>query len=379
MQLVLISLAWALLQTSAPATQVKDLRVENPMLRSPVSLVIDDPGPFSHPTAVYQKFGQWALDNGVKGKFSLVPCLGGAAAVDGSAGEFPGHTQQERLDWFEMIKKLYAPNWSFTPEIATHWFPWDYQHGRLMLDQPVEHIYLDTLPLAEQTSYIAAAMKLWKNVGIEVEGLTTPWGGWKNVARNASDALFKTCGKDFAIYFAEYGEEPTVTYEDKEHHRAAVSLRPLVSGGFDAKRLEQGKCWVPCLHVGYITEPSKWTAIEKMNQEFGDRILWMTGREIGLYYYTKSRLAWTVKPQDQGVTVALSTSWETPFVTVSFAVNGLDLAKLTIAADGKPLTRIAGRGKEFAAQTWFVEQERVYVCLKQLKEATLVLTAGGPK
>ena len=115
---LLLSLHALLSATAAPpavgagagAGEVQDLRVENPMLRSPACIVIDDPGPFSHPMAVYRKFGQWALDNGVKGKFSLVPCLGGRASVDGSAGEFPGHTKAERLEWIAVIKKLYAAN-----------------------------------------------------------------------------------------------------------------------------------------------------------------------------------------------------------------------------------------------------------------------------
>ena len=367
--------AWIVLLNSGLAGEVKDLRVENPLLRSPLCMNIDDPGPFTHPIAVYKAFGEWAQKNGIKGKFSLIPCAGGRAAVDGSAGEFPGHTKEERLEWIEMFKTLFAPNWSFTPECATHWFPWDFKHQRIMLEQPVEHIYLDSIPLENQTKYIAETMRLWKNVGVELDGLTTPWGGWKNVARNTSEALYEIYKKDFSIYFAEYGEEPALTYEDKENHRAAVSLRCLTSA-FDGKRIEAGKPSVPCYHVGIIEQKDHWAGIEKLNQEYGDRLLWMTGREIGLYYYTKARLAWSAKEQDNKVALSLSTLFETPCVTVSFTVAGLDLDKLIISLEGKALARIKARGKEFAPQTWFVEQGRVYLALKQLKSASLLLDSA---
>jgi hypothetical protein len=367
-------------ETKEPLAEVKDLRVENPMLRSPVCWVIDDPGPFSTATADYEAFGKWASANGVKGKFSLVPCLGGAASVDGSAGEFPGHTQQERLEWIETVRKFFTANWSFTPEVATHKQPWDFENRRMLADLPRENEWLDKQPLEVQTRYIANTMVLLKNVGFDLDGLTAPWGGWRNLAKNTSDALYEVFKKDFAVYFAEYGEEPAIAYEDKQTGRTAVSLRPQINEihrlDIVGERIKAGKCVMPVNHANVLTK-DKFSltrrAVEQLNRDFGDRILWMTGREVGLYYATRARLQWSAGRQDHGVAISLSTPWATPYVTVSFAAAGMKAEELTILCDDKPLSRVSGKGRDFAPGTWFGEGGRVYVCLPELKAATLTI------
>lgn len=58
--------------------------------RIPACMIVDDPTPFVNPrwvkdktvcpeipTSFYQEFGRWAESHGVKGKFSVVPCIGG--------------------------------------------------------------------------------------------------------------------------------------------------------------------------------------------------------------------------------------------------------------------------------------------------------------
>ena len=85
--------------------------------RIPVCMIVDDPAPFINmrslkdtnvcheiPTSFYIEFGQWAARSGVKGKFSVVPCLGGIKPIDGSLGEIPGHTREERLAWIAMVR-----------------------------------------------------------------------------------------------------------------------------------------------------------------------------------------------------------------------------------------------------------------------------------
>lgn len=85
--------------------------------RVPVCMIVDDPAPFVNPrsvkdasvckeipTSFYLELAQWVKTAGVKGKFSVVPCIGGIRPIDGSLGEYPGHTRRERLEWIEMIK-----------------------------------------------------------------------------------------------------------------------------------------------------------------------------------------------------------------------------------------------------------------------------------
>ena len=101
-------------------------------------MIVDDPAPFINchwvnhktvcqeiPTSFYVEFGRWAEKAKIKGKFTVVPCLGGIKPIDGSLGEYPGHTREERLEWIEMIKTLYAPRFTITPEVITHNLVWD--------------------------------------------------------------------------------------------------------------------------------------------------------------------------------------------------------------------------------------------------------------
>jgi hypothetical protein len=55
------------------------------------------------PTSFYLEFGRWTERTNVKGKFSVVPCMGGVKPIDGSLGEHPSLTRHERREWIEMI------------------------------------------------------------------------------------------------------------------------------------------------------------------------------------------------------------------------------------------------------------------------------------
>ena len=384
--LILATVAAGFFASVAAAEEVKDLRVEHPMLRVPICWIIDDPGPFSTSTADYKRFGEWARKNGLKGKFSIVPCLGGKAALDGSAGEFPDHTRQERLEWIETIRTLYPPErWTLTPEVATHGLPWDFQNGRALEGQPREHEWLDKQPLEQQVAYISAAMRMLKDVGLEAQGLTTPWGGWRNVARNAAEALHKVYGQGFAVYFAEYGQGPAITYEDKAARLTAVSLRPQMWEihrlDLIAELVKADKPVLPLNHANVLTRDKfniESAAVEKLNQELGERLLWMTGREIGLYYATRAKLSWSAKKADGGLAISLATPWETPYVTVSFAVDGGKLEGLSMYADGTALQRLPEGQKKLIGGSWCVADGRAYVCLDKLSSTILTLGAKPP-
>ena len=143
------------------AARASDERPPKPaQSRVPVCMIVDDPAPFINnratedntvcreiPTSFYVEFGQWAERMGVRGKLTIVPCVGGIAAIDGSLGEFPGHTKQERLEWIDMIKTLYEPRFTITPEVMTHFVAWDIEHKRLMPGRPREDHWLVIQPV----------------------------------------------------------------------------------------------------------------------------------------------------------------------------------------------------------------------------------------
>lgn len=191
----------------------------------PACMVIDDPAPFINmrwvkdktvcreiPTSFYQELGQWAKRVGVKGKFSVIPCLGGVKPIDGSLGEYPDHSRQERLEWIAMVKTLFAPRFTITPEVITHWYVWDVANRKLLPGPQTENQWLPLQPVETQTQYIAAAMKMLRDVGLEPGGLTMCWSYPTEkealLGQATLEAAERVCGLKYVMVFNEPGDRP---------------------------------------------------------------------------------------------------------------------------------------------------------------------------
>ena len=294
-------------------------------------MIVDDPTPFVNPrwvkdksvcpeipTSFYQEFGRWAENRGVKGKFSVVPCIGGIKAIDGSLGEYPGHTREERLEWIQMIKTLYAPRFTITPEVITHWYAWDVDAKQLLPGPPTENDWLAAQPLATQTRYIAEALQLLKNAGIEAGGLTMAWFYPKDKNHVLGEASLRAAeqvlGLNYVMVFNDTGDAPGVIYR-RDDGAMAVSIRPNVGDVYDhtfgkktaedirvdadkyitadgtsgtfVAQIKKGTCLVFYTHIqtlyGNGTKSGMKVfeiAIERLQKHYGDRIQWMTGVEI---------------------------------------------------------------------------------------------------
>jgi hypothetical protein len=297
----------------------------------PVCMIVDDPAPFVNPrsvkdagvckeipTSFYLELAQWVKTAGVKGKFSVVPCIGGIRPIDGSLGEYPGHTRQERLEWIEVIKTRFAPRFTITPEVVTHWYPWDVEARKLMPGPKTENEWLALQSLDVQTRYIAEAMQMLKNAGIEAGGLTMSWSYPKDknhvLGEAALRAAEKVLGLKYIMIFNETGEEPAVIYH-RNDGAMAVSIRPSVGDVYDhtfgkktesdiqrdadkyitadgqngqfVQRIKQGKCLVFYTHIQTLYGNGSKSglrvfqlAIERLQKHYGDQLQWMTGVEL---------------------------------------------------------------------------------------------------
>ncbi len=75
--------------------------------------------PVVHPESFTREFAEWCLENGVRGKFSVVPCPAALGRIDEGLPMFsPG--QQET--WLRMCRELIVPAFDITPEMTTHIF-----------------------------------------------------------------------------------------------------------------------------------------------------------------------------------------------------------------------------------------------------------------
>ncbi|OGV56133.1 MAG: hypothetical protein A2X49_14600 [Lentisphaerae bacterium GWF2_52_8] len=289
----------------------------------PVCMIIDDGAPFNAkpheiPSSFYRDFAEWAKKNGVKGKLSIIPCLKGIALIDGSLGEYPGHSKEERLEWIEMIKTSYMPYWTITPEIITHGTPWDIKEKKLLTGLPNENVWLAAQPLELQSEYIAEAMRMLKNVGIEAGGLTMCWnysGSDKVLGEATLNAAEKVLGLKFVMIFDDTGERPGIAYK-RADGALAVDINPNASDdyifgltkdlsdqeiasfadkyisadgskGKFVEQIKKGICLIFVTHMpslyGNGTESGfkvMKTVIDRLTRHYGERLEWMTGKEI---------------------------------------------------------------------------------------------------
>ena len=121
------------------------IKILNPFNRIPVSLIIDDSTclvnmayygipqfaevfpeqykqdwrklPREIPDNFVKEFAEWSIENGVKGKYSIVPY----PACTGWVSRFiPGWTERELKNSLDLVKEVILPNWDIHPEMVSH-------------------------------------------------------------------------------------------------------------------------------------------------------------------------------------------------------------------------------------------------------------------
>src|SRR5437660_404023 len=110
-----------------------DARVEHPLLRVPVSLIVDDPapgynpgyfhsgfryGPLQVPPDLVDRFADLLERTGIRGKFSVIPYPFGLGRVDRAVD---GVSDADRTHFLDVVRERIAPFLDITPEALTHW------------------------------------------------------------------------------------------------------------------------------------------------------------------------------------------------------------------------------------------------------------------
>ncbi len=119
--------------------------VLNPLNRVPLSFIIDDSTclvnmahfgipqfhevfpnnykqdwrklPREIPDSFVRKFGSWCREQGVKGKYSIVPYPACVGWVD---RRLPGWSQKELIESIDLVRDLMTPDWDIHPEMISH-------------------------------------------------------------------------------------------------------------------------------------------------------------------------------------------------------------------------------------------------------------------
>jgi hypothetical protein len=240
----------------------------NPLLRTPLALIVDDscpvinltyywirqrqawrarhaPGapfkasdgdpskldrvPPTVPADFARKWGEWCGAEGVRGKFSLVPYPAGVARMDQG---LPGFDRHEVERWLAAVREVIWPNFDLTCEMLTHTHVVDLKSWQFTeaweqyewVDPPVE-------PLAD---YIAAALAILRDAGFPAEGVTSPgaFGSRQEeaYARATLQASLRVNGNRRPFYFLHVYDPPDkwpdipIWHADKEKGVAVASI-----------------------------------------------------------------------------------------------------------------------------------------------------------
>jgi hypothetical protein len=245
--------------------RVDGIVVENPRLRVPVSLIIDDSTclvnlahfaipqfaqifpdrytqpwkllPREIPDAFVEKFAGWCHEHGVKGKYSIVPY---PACVGWLDRDLPGWSQQELNASLQLVRDRILPDWDIHPEMVSHTFVVDPRTGRPFPEKSERFMenwrWTDDKSADQIAEYMAFALRILKNVGLPCEGITTP-GGFGNrvlpeLSRATLHAVRDVFGAEIPHYFRhlftdERSVAPRVEFAaglNTDHPRCVVSI-----------------------------------------------------------------------------------------------------------------------------------------------------------
>lgn len=286
--------------------------------------------PVEIPDTFVRKFGEWAAENGVKGKYSIVPY----PACVGRLDRFlPGWTERELQSSLELVRTLMAPNWDLHPEMVSH---------TRVIDTKTGHPYPECSPkfmenwdwttgrsVDEMADYLAYALRILKNAGLSCEGITTPGGfgtgARPQLAQGTLEAVRSVFGAEIPHYFRDAIERGTESVAPRVECATGLSgadPRCVVSivagtgdwtGGWDNTTPGGADKFItPDLQRGRLVEViersepalllAHWTGVYWNGQELGfkifqevvrrlharfDNLVWMKLAEIARYWAAK--------------------------------------------------------------------------------------------
>jgi hypothetical protein len=280
------------------------------------------------PDNFVREFGEWCAEQGVKGKYSVVP---NPACVGWLDRGLPGWSQQDVQQSLELVRELMLPNWDIHPEMITHTRVIDIRTGRPMEeanDATMENSFPQTdISVDELASYIGYALKVLKNCDLPCEGITTP-GGFGNRVKDKLPLAVHQAARDVfradLPHFFKYVADDSNTEPRLEFVGATREISQLVMnipagtgdwfGGWDGDEqcqphlyanadatsgrmvelIERGKPAIMLCHwPGIYSNGTKQgfldfqKVVRALHARFSKQILWMKLSDIGRYWAAK--------------------------------------------------------------------------------------------
>ena len=404
----------------------------NPLLRVPLSLIIDDSCPVINkayywiqqrhdwrmrnrpnstpsgwevhydklssmprtiPASFAEKWGQWCGEQGVKGKFSLIPFPAGVGRIDVGFDGFPQH---ELTEWLRVTKEIIWENFDITPEMLTHTHVVDIETWQLT--EEWEQGEWVAPPVEKLTDYIVAAMTILRNVGIPCEGVTSPggFGGRREeaYARATLQASLQVNNNPRPFYFLRltHDQWPDVPiwHADKDRGIAIASIVSCAGDWFGATGyddanpdrfitpdLEGGRLppvlerELPAVLVGhwpcfYVNNEIGFDVLKTVKQRLdaydpdGTKTQWMKNSEIGHYWMARQLSDITVRAED--ATGRTNIEIDTKFPTANFTISIHSPVKRA-QINQVDLRQVQSR-RDFCSGTFLVEGKQTFAAFE---------------
>ncbi len=258
-----------------------DLRIEKPLYRTPVSLLIDDLTPCINPAYYFalqvphdalwyvyrskngnryftedknftspikkeiapdfiRKFASWCRTEDLKGKISLIPYPAGLGRIDKTIEGFPRRQVQ---DFVSVVKNQLAEKFDVCPEMLTHTNALDLKTKKLRSES--EHDWSQNKKSKVLTPYITFGLEILKNAGLEPSGITSPinFGMYSEAdyVKSILDACKSVLGRKVVWYFLREDPDslnlsPRLMYFDRTNAECVVSIVVCASDIFWASQ-----------------------------------------------------------------------------------------------------------------------------------------------
>jgi len=223
----------------------------------PISLIIDDPSPGLNPMSVHHPesntdpfipnklihdLADLFCEFGAKGKFSVVPMGFGRGRIDKC---LDGVSAKNVTEFIEVVKTRVVPLFDITPEILTHAKAYDLKNGNFLDER--EDKYFSHISRETMTDYIVLSLEILKNVGLDANGVTSPWSLGKEKEDDYSwailDAEKRVHGRRRTWYFLHSDSKCEIVPHRVMHRTASDEwVVSIFSGGFDfAWQTQEGK------------------------------------------------------------------------------------------------------------------------------------------
>ncbi len=369
-------------------SQPVEIQVLNPRNRVPVSFIIDDSTalvnmayfgipqfkevfpdqyrqdwrklPREIPDAFVLDFLEWCDQHGVKGKYSMVPF----PACTGWLHRFiPGWTKAELEESIRIVRELAQPNWDIHPEMISHTRVIDVKTGLPYPYATPEYMenweWSQTRSADELGEYIAYALQVLKEKGLDCKGVTTPGGfahrNIPNLALGTQRGVQEVYGHRVSHFFRDVITEPGKSVQPQIHNavnldtaEASCSVHIIACtgdwfGGWDGLTPGNADRFItPDLSGGRLVEVIEaeepaiflchWPGIYYNGEELGfdifktvvtrleekyDHLLWMTLSEIADYWAARQYSSYRVA----GKTIEILAPFAAQLFTIQIPEN----------------------------------------------------------